>query len=671
VGLDHPATAIQVGASMGTSAASQPSASGETKRRVRGPGVGDGSDPAAGARSLLGAIRDPTLAAHILAAQSHVLELVASRAPLSETLTTLSLLVEELLDDVVCTVMIADYERGLLFILAAPHLPPEVVDHLAAGMEIAEGSAACGTAVFRGETVVVDDMSTHPSFEAWRPLALAHGLLAIWSTPIFGSEARPLGTFAMYYHERRSPTPADLATLSTFGALAGAAIEQERAQDRLAHQALHDHLTGLPNRFLLLDRISHAVEQLERLNTMVALLFCDLDRFKLINDSLGHEQGDRVLQVIADRLQGLMRPGDTAARFGGDEFVVLCEQIESQHDLLEIASRVQEVLQEPIMIGGSEVFLTCSIGVAVAASSDSDAEALLRDADAAMYRAKTSGEGRFELFDAEMRRNAVRRLEIENALHRAISRREIEVHYQPIVSLQNGTIYGLEALARWRHPQRGLLPPAEFIGIAEETGLITQIGETVLLSACRQLRRWQAQIPRLRALTMWVNLSTRQLVKPGLVEMVKATLAETGIQPGRLCLEVTETITMDDTGGPVEVLAALDRLGLRIAIDDFGTGYSSLSYLKRLHAHYLKLDQSFVEGLGVNSEDTAIVHAIHGLAKALGLGVVVEGVERPEQVDLVRDLGSDLAQGWAFSPAQPAADVTAMLAKRRFPVAKR
>jgi diguanylate cyclase (GGDEF)-like protein len=654
---------------MGASAAFEPGDSGESKRRIGDPD--DWSDPEAAAQALLAVIRDPMRVASVLAAHTQVLELMARHTSLSETLTTLSLLVEGLVEDGVCTVMIADHERGLLFNAAAPSLPAEVIEYLAAGMEIAEGSAACGTAAFRGETVVVDDTSSHPYLDACRQLALTHGLLAVWSTPIFGCEVRPLGTFAMYYHERRAPTPAELAILSTFGALAGTAIQQERDQDRLAHRALHDRLTGLPNRVLVLDRISHAVEQLERLNTMVAVLVCTIDRFKLINDSLGHEQGDRVLVAIADRLQSLMRPGDTTARFGGDEFVVLCEQIESQHDLLEIATRVRDVLHEPFVIAGSEVFLTCSIGVAVAESSDATAEALLRDADAAMYRAKTTGHGQFELFDAEMRRNAVRRLEIENALRRAITRDEIEVHYQPIVSLRTETIFGVEALARWQHPQRGLLPPDDFIGIAEETGLIIKIGETVLQSACRQLRRWQAHFTQQPALTMWVNLSTRQLANPGLVETVQATLAETGIQPSSLCLEVTETVTMDDTGASADVLAALERLGICIAIDDFGTGYSSLNYLKRLHANYIKIDQSFVEGLGVNSEDTAIVHAIHGLAKALGLGVVVEGVERAEQVELLRDLDSDLAQGWAFWPAQPADGITRMLAERTLPADRR
>jgi diguanylate cyclase (GGDEF)-like protein len=426
------------------------------------------------------------------------------------------------------------------------------------------------------------------------------------------------------------------------------AIERKRVEVELAHQALHDALTGLPNRALFLDRLAQGLTRLGRHDSCVAVLFCDLDRFKVVNDSLGHTAGDRLLVDVARRLEGVLRAGDTAARFGGDEFVILCEEITGAHQAIAIAERVAEALDAPFVLGDDEAFVRTSIGIAMAIEPHARPEALLRDADAAMYRAKERGGGVYEVFDDEMRARAVRRLETENALYRALERGEFLLHYQPQVALATGLVTGMEALVRWEHPERGLVSPGEFIETAEETGLILGMGSWALHEAFRQAAAWQELRGTAAPVSMSVNLSARQCAHPEVVDIVRAALAETGADPATIRLEITETAVMADLQASVGLLDQLRELGVTLAIDDFGTGWSSLRALQRFPVDEVKIDKSFVDEMARDPQEAAIVAAVISLSHALGLTTVAEGVETIAQVDRLRALGCDHAQGFFF-----------------------
>jgi diguanylate cyclase (GGDEF)-like protein len=439
--------------------------------------------------------------------------------------------------------------------------------------------------------------------------------------------------------------------------------EQKLAEAALTHQALHDALTGLPNRTLLLDRLRFAQAKLFRHPSAIGLLFIDVDRFKVLNDSLGHTVGDKILIAMAARLQASLRPGDTLARFGGDEFIVLCENLAGESDALAIAARIAAAMVEPLQWGDGELILSVSIGVALTESPHTSAESLLRDADSAMYRAKDAGRARSALFVEPMRARAVHRLDTEVSLRRALDEGQMEVHYQPIVRLASGEMTGSEALVRWRHPTRGLVPPDEFISIAEETGLIVPLGAGVLREAVRQTRAWQ-QLPGCSRLVVAVNLSAVQLQQPDLADMVAAVLDDTGLSPSTLELEITESVLMDDAPRSVAILQSLKALGVKLSIDDFGTGYSSLSYLKRFPVNDVKIDRSFVDGLGQNPADSAIVAAIVAMAHALDLETIAEGVETTLQMRELTNLDCTYAQGYLFARPQPPGDLSALLYSR-------
>jgi diguanylate cyclase (GGDEF)-like protein/PAS domain S-box-containing protein len=425
-------------------------------------------------------------------------------------------------------------------------------------------------------------------------------------------------------------------------------------EEALEHLAVHDALTQLPNRVLLTDRVQHALDRRGRRTGELAVLFIDIDRFKFVNDGMGHRVGDDLLTVVADRLRATVRPSDTVARFGGDEFVVVCEQLADPYEASTIATRLARAIEEPMLLDGREVVVTASVGIAVAAA-DATVDALLRDADAAMYRAKERGRARVEVFDEALRGRASERLELEGALRRALGAGEFELAYQPVVRVDTEAVIACEALLRWRHPTRGRVSPAEFIPLAEETGLIVPIGTWVLGEALRQGRAWHDAG---REIAIGVNVSARQLMDPGLVDTVAGALRDSGIGPQWVHLEITESVLMDDVEHSIETLTALKGLGVHFAVDDFGTGYSSLSYLRRLPIDTLKIDQSFVRGLGV-AENDSIVRAIVGLGRALGMGLLAEGVEEPGQLAALRALGCDVAQGFLWSPAVPAGEFPA------------
>jgi diguanylate cyclase (GGDEF)-like protein/PAS domain S-box-containing protein len=438
--------------------------------------------------------------------------------------------------------------------------------------------------------------------------------------------------------------------------------ERKRAEEQLRYQALHDLLTDLPNRRLFVDRLQQALRRTSRQpERQVAVLFMDLYNFKVLNDSVGHETGDKLLVAVAKRLRGLMRPEDTFARFGGDEYTVLIEDIEDPADAMRVADRIVEGFRKPFVLDGQEFFAAASIGIAYGSDSTTSPEEVLGNADAAMYRAKEGGALGYEVFDESMHVQALERLELENDLRRALEAQEFVVHYQPIVDLRSGEVQGVEALVRWNHPDRGLLNPEEFVPVAEEIGLIVSMGDVVLEEACRWAVRWQEEHPSLSSLLMNVNLSARQLQRPDLITTVEGVLQRTGLDPTCLTLDVTETVYVKVLEGNTAALNELRQLGVKISIDDFGVGYSSLAYLKRLPADILKLDKSFVEGLGEDLEDTAIIQMVIGLARTLGIEVIAEGVNG-EAVTILKEMGCNLAQGFFFSEPLPPEEVPRLLA---------
>jgi diguanylate cyclase (GGDEF)-like protein/PAS domain S-box-containing protein len=429
--------------------------------------------------------------------------------------------------------------------------------------------------------------------------------------------------------------------------------ERKVLEERLNYQAFHDSLTDLPNRRLFIDRLGQALRRTIRRHKRVAVLFMDLDGFKVVNDSLGHEVGDLLLTVVAQRLKRCLRPEDTLARFGGDEFVVLIEALDGPAQAVQVAERITEELRSPFLIEGRDLYVIASIGISLGDARTHDPDDLLREADTAMYRAKDEG-GDFRVFNPAMYERAFTRLEVENDLRRAIEEEEFVIHYQPMVDLQTGELWGMEALVRWDHPERGLLEPSEFVPVAEQSGLVIPMGEQILREACFRAKEWQEETPRIPPLVMSVNLSASQLSHLDLAETVERILGETGLEGSCLILDVTETVYVKVLAANTAILARLRSLGVRFSIDDFGTGYSSLSYLRRLPADAIKIDRFFVKGLGEDLEDTAIVRMIIDLAHTLGLEVIAEGVESEEQAALLKEMGCDFAQGYHFAKPLPA-----------------
>jgi diguanylate cyclase (GGDEF)-like protein len=437
------------------------------------------------------------------------------------------------------------------------------------------------------------------------------------------------------------------------------AIERKRSEVELAHQALHDPLTGLPNRALFSDRLTVALDRSRRTGAPLAVLFLDVDSFKHINDSMGHASGDLLLTVLADRFREMLRPMDTVARFGGDEFTFLVEELESEREALLIAERISRSAGQPLLLEDGEHAVDVSIGIAMVADPSVAPDQVIRDADAAMYRAKEHGGARLELFDESSRGRASQRLELEEALRSAVQRSQLRLHYQPQVSLNGETgLVGFEALVRWQHPQRGLIQPREFIELAEDTGLIVPIGEWVIAQALQDVTRWRQARP---GMTMSVNLSARQLEDPALVSRLVEALRASGADPSVLCLEVTEDTIAHNPQLTAPVLEEVSRLGVGIAIDDFGMGHSSMASLRDLPVRTLKLHQSFVSTLGREGGEAALVGAMVQLGHALGLNVVAEGVETDTQLAHLRELGCDGAQGYLFSRPAPEAAVQELL----------
>ena len=483
---------------------------------------------------------------------------------------------------------------------------------------------------------------------------------------VIDGKTRPFGVLDVHSTEPHRFSAKDVPFVQAAANVLADAIERHAADQALRYRVLHDSLTGLPNRLSFVDALGDSLSKAAISGSPVGILFLDLDHFKLINDSLGHHAGDALLRAVAPRLRSHLRPGDSVARFGGDEFGILIDRLADEGEAVAIADRVAAAFTQPFTIDGVDHFVSASIGVAVARAGEErtvNAELLIRDADAAMYRAKEGGRARCVLFDAEMRASAMQRLEVERELRHALERDELTLHYQPVVNLRTGAIDELEALVRWRHPERGTLDPAEFVSIAEDSGLIEPIGRWVQERACRQALEWHQLRPDSRPLDVAVNLSARQVAHRDLPSTVEEIIVRTGLDPVHLRLEITESVLVEESAAAISSLQALNELGVRLVLDDFGTGYSSLAYRNRFPFHALKIDRSFVEALGIEQEATAIVEAIIGMARALSLEVIAEGVESEVQLAELQRLGCDYAQGHLFHAAMPEREVSRLIAE--------
>jgi diguanylate cyclase (GGDEF)-like protein/PAS domain S-box-containing protein len=610
-------------------------------------------DPAVGAVVLTCRdSADQRWAAALLMGQTEILEAVARDVPLPDVLSRLAKLMEAQAPGGRCSLLVDDGRGGLAAMAGAP-LPPAIVSQLAValpGRPPDEHVAGPPT-----RSLAVADLSRTPPW-CDLPPDQRRGTRALWATQISGPGSRePRGVVVLRFDQPRNPGPRDWHLLHLASHLAHLADERVRAQERLVHQATHDALTGLPNRLVFLDRAAMALARIERSQRGVAVLFVDLDRFKVVNDSLGHDAGDRLLTAMATRLSDVMRSIDTVARFGGDEFTILCDDVEDALEVATLATRIRDAVATPVDLGEHTVSVTASVGIAHTTDGTVDPGTLIDNADTAMYRAKARGGNRTEVFHPTLRNRALRDLATHSALRLAVDRGDFEIHYQPLVSLDTGRVTGVEALVRWEHPELGLVPPLDFIPLAEETGLIVPIGAHVLREACRQTKAWQDRLAS--PVTTSINLSARQFTDPGLGATVAEAVADSGVDPRSIALEITESVLMENADSIGTTLRELIDLGVRLTIDDFGTGYSSLTYLKRFPVSGLKIDQSFVSGLGQDPNDSAIVSAVVGLAHSLGMEAVAEGVETPAQLERLRALGCDNGQGHWFSRPVPGSSV--------------
>jgi diguanylate cyclase (GGDEF)-like protein/PAS domain S-box-containing protein len=524
-------------------------------------------------------------------------------------------------------------------------------------ISIAEHDSHCAYTLASRRPVVVEDVQSETRFRAG---FLAASGVRSGLTVIIETDGQPFGILAAHALTARAFSADDLNFMQAAANVLSNAVERRRFEEHNRHAALHDELTGLPNRRLALDRIGQALRRRGRVSGSVAVMMVDLDRFKVINDSLGHAAGDELLLALVPRLCDALRASDTIARLGGDEFVVVCDGL-GPGDAVAVAERIAASVAQPMTLSGGGHQVSVSVGIAVASSPQDTAESLLRDADAAMYRAKERGRGGYELFDEAMREQVTRRLQTENDLRRALAAGELRVHYQPIVNLIDRRPIGVEALVRWQHPDRGLLGPGEFITVAEESGLIGELGLWVLRDACHQVAEWQRAFNP--DLTLSVNVSGRQVAQPAFPVQVTDIVRASGLTARTLMLEITESVLIEEADAPIAVLAELRDRDLQLVLDDFGTGFSSLSYLQRFPLDGLKIDRSFVSGLEIETGGGApIVDAVTRMAAGLDLHLVAEGVETEAQAARLIDLGCTYAQGYLFARPMPADQISEYLA---------
>ncbi|WP_421118366.1 EAL domain-containing protein [Aquihabitans daechungensis] len=604
-------------------------------------------------------ITDLRRAQRLAASQAAVLELIARSEPLPVVAEAcLQLLADNGVSGDSSIYLIEDDRLEL----SAGAAPTSLVEW----MREAPPSRAwslCDESIATESAVIAADIEEADVSDGLRYIADNEGIRAAWSQPILAiGTGRPVGSLSTLYDQVHEPSAHERQAADVSCSLMAIALERAETEARLAHQALHDGLTGLPNRTLLLDRLDHALARRERNGSEIALLFCDIDRFKVVNDSLGHNIGDQLLVAFAQRFRSVVAPGDTVARFGGDEFVVLIEDVTTPTHAASVAQELADALAQPFLLpAGKEVYLTVSIGLA-GATDHRTGDAWLRDADAAMYRAKEAGRNRLAEFDTDMRDAAVVRLQVESDLRRAVDRGELVVHYQPVVDLRTGRICGAEALVRWQHPDRGLLGPADFIDVAEDIGTIHDLGRHVLEVAVASMTELDP-LSKGRPFQLGVNISARQLNTGELDRVVQSVLQRSGWPGESLLLEITESALLFGLDGPVDVMSRLHDLGVALAIDDFGTGYSSLARLGHLPVDQVKIDQSFVGAIDREDDRLGrIVDAVLAIADALGHQTTAEGVETTAQLDHLRRSHCDFAQGYLFSKPLPLDEFARLLA---------
>lgn len=591
---------------------------------------------------LLGSLRERQ---KLFERLSRIQSSIVSRLAIDDVLEAIVAGAAELLDDDTVALRLIDRRDPTRMMIVASHGISD--EALAKGRFGKVGEGAGGRAITEERLVVIEAYGESPSrIDHWA----SYGVTSAMGAPV-REGGKVVGSLVVARErEDHSYSPAEREILVAFAKHASIALTDARTVHDAIYQALHDPLTELPNRTLLLDRLSQALARAESGGCEVAILFCDLDSFKTVNDSLGHVAGDELLAAAGQRLADCVRPGDTAARFGGDEFAVLVEDIE-EVDVPRLADRILAALEEPFEVRGKEIFLSGSIGIATGKSREDD---LLRDADLAMYKAKRSGSGRHETFAAHMHASVVERLELEAELKRAIIEDQLFTVYQPIVELPTGRLAGVEALVRWEHPVRGPLAPDEFIPIAEQTGAILTLGRSVLFDACSQAAQWQRRYPSAVPLSVSVNVSVLQLEQEELIAEVRDALRESGLAPGSLTLELTETAFTRDPELMAAQLQRLNDLDVELAIDDFGTGFSSLQHLQHFPIDMLKIPKPFIDDLGGAGDDASLTRAIIDIGQSLGMRVVAEGIERPEQLERLLELGCRYGQGYLLdAPMQP------------------
>ncbi|KJE28578.1 diguanylate cyclase domain protein [Geobacillus kaustophilus] len=612
-----------------------------------------------------------THAERLLAEQTHILKQIAKHEPLDAILTSIAKAAEALRPPAICSILLADDNGRRLYHGAAPSLPSAYIEAMN-GIEIGPQSGSCGAAAYQKEIVIASNVANDPRWTSYAQLALAHGLRACWSMPILSSSGHVLGTLAFYYPTEREPEPEDMEIMSALSSLASLAMEHEgtrkaleenrRLYDSLFHYH-YDELTGLPNRRRFLQLAEAMLLKLNETKQHGAILYIDLDGFQYINDSFGHHIGDKLLQQTAARLRERVRPHGIAAHMSGDEFIVLLAPVAGHQEASAIAEDLLALIAQPFSLAEQTIFITASIGIVLFDSEQIDVDTAIRQADMAAMEAKRKGKNSYCLYEEALRHQRLPNVFLLADLHQAVKQNMdgFVLLYQPIVDVRTKAVSAMETLIRWHHPTEDVVPPGDFIPLAEETGLIIPIGEWTIQQACRQHERWRQQ--GFAPIRMAVNVSVKELHHPQFAARVEAILAETNMRPSWLELEITETIAIYQEATILANLHRLKEMGVRLSIDDFGTGYSSLAYLKQLDIDTVKIDRTFISDCPHSHYGSIITNTIISLARHLGMNVVAEGVEREEQLEHLREKGCHEAQGYLFRPPMPADEAAGVLAR--------
>ncbi len=593
----------------------------------------------------------------LLRLQKNILEAVALGEDHQSVLDQLCTAAEAMVKDSVASIMLYSEDRSHLNVVAAPSIPQDAIEALN-GLVPGAQAGSCGTAVFTESPTIVCNTLIDIRWAHLKDFARSTGIRACWSLPIKVNDGEVIGSFALSSFEQRTPTPFQYHLLETGTALAGISIKRQREEAILYRAAYHDALTGLPNRLLFDDQFKHAMDRAQRNGSGMALMFIDLDRFKDINDAQGHETGDRILKRVVDSMIRHTRKADLMARFGGDEFMLLIDDVHDVHEISLVADKMLTAIAEPHVLNQREYALTASIGISLFPSDGTTREDLLQHADTAMYEAKARGRSGYCFYEPALTELVDKRLEMESALRKGIKQHEFVLHYQPIYEAPGGKVDSVEVLVRWNCPTLGMVMPDEFIPVAEDTGIIKALGLQILETACNQcVDWWNTGLPQFH---LAVNLSAGQL-DGSFYERLKHILAETGFPSKLLEIEVTESMVMGMRDLAIEELYNIRKLGIGISMDDFGTGHSSLAQLKHLPITKLKIDRTFVRDIPTDPNDMVIAKTVIAMGQSLGLQVVAEGVETPEQKSFLVREGCDLLQGYLFNKPMPAADLQRLL----------